>query len=44
MASVEQRRAELRDKDQPVHFRAMKMHQRAAEIHDAIAELLPRDD
>lgn len=44
MAQVAQARAEHQDKDAHVHFRTMKMHERSAEIHDAIAALLPRDD
>ncbi len=44
MAQVAQARAEHHDKDEHVHFRAMKMHERSAEIHDAIAALLPRED
>jgi len=38
MAQDAQARAEDHDKDQHKHFRAMKMHERSAEIHDAIAE------
>ncbi len=44
MAQVAQARAEDHGKDEHVYFRAMKMHERSAEIHDAIAALLPRDD
>jgi hypothetical protein len=44
MAKVAQARVEHRDKDAHKHFRAMKMHERSAEIHDAIAALFPRDD
>ena len=44
MAQVAQARAEHHDKDAHKHFRAMKMHERSAEIHEAIAALLPRDD
>jgi 5,10-methylenetetrahydrofolate reductase len=43
MAQVEQAQAEHHDKNEHVHFRAMKKHERSAEIHDAIAALLPRD-
>jgi hypothetical protein len=44
MAQVAQARVEHRDKDAHKYFRAMKMHERSAEIHDAIASLLPGDD
>ena len=44
MAKVEQAYADDHDKNEHVHFRAMKAHERSAEIHDAIAALLPRDD
>ncbi len=44
MAQVAQARAEDHDKDEHVYFRAMKTHERSAEIHDAIAALLPRED
>jgi hypothetical protein len=44
MAEVAQARVERHDKDAHKHFRAMRTHERSAEIHDAIAALLPRDD
>lgn len=44
MAEVAQARVERNDKDAHKHYRAMRTHERSAEIHDAIAALLPRDD
>ena len=32
-----------RDREEPTHFRAMHAHERAAEIHDAMADLYPHD-
>ena len=44
MAQVERKLVENRDRDQLTHFRAMQTHERAAEIHDALADFFPNED
>ena len=41
LAQIERNLVEDRDRNELVHFRAMHAHQRAAEIHDAMADLYP---
>ena len=41
---VERKLVENRDRDQLTHFRAMHTHERAAEIHDALADFFPNED
>ena len=42
--AVERKLVENRDRDQLTHFRAMQTHERAAEIHDALADFFPNED
>jgi hypothetical protein len=44
VTQIEQGRVDPRDEDTPAQFRAMRTHERAAELHDAIAALLPPAD
>jgi hypothetical protein len=44
LAQVERDLVEDRGRDELMHFRAMHTHQRAAEIHDAMADLFPDAD
>lgn len=39
LAQVERKLVEDRDRDEATCFRAMRTHERAAEIHDALADL-----
>ena len=43
LADVERARAGHGDGSEREHFRAMKAHERSAELHDAIAGLLPAE-
>ena len=44
LAQIEQGRVDPRDEDTPARFRAMRTHERAAELHEAIAALLPPEN
>jgi 5,10-methylenetetrahydrofolate reductase len=44
LAESERARAAQHDKNEHVHFRAMNKYERAAEVHDAMAELFPHED
>jgi hypothetical protein len=44
LADVERNLVEHRDRDALTHFRAMRKHQRAAEIHDALAAFFPEPE
>ena len=44
LAQVERDLVEVRDRNELKHFRAMHTHERSAEIHDAIADLIPDTD
>ena len=44
LAQVERDLVEARDRNELKHFRAMHTHERAAEIHDAMADFFPDTD
>ena len=44
LADVERKLVEHRDRDASTPFRAMRTHQRAAEIHDALAGFFPETE
>ena len=44
LAQVERKLVENRDRNELTHFRAMHTHERAAEIHDALADFYPDVD
>jgi hypothetical protein len=44
LAQLERTLVENRDRHAPMHYRAMHTHERAAEIHDALADFFSDAD